>query len=84
MLANLFEKFRNRGLENYGFCPCHYFSAPALSWDAMLSMSKVKLDVTSDDVMYLLSEKLMSGNNSYIFKTYSKANNKYLIFYDPK
>ena len=56
----------------------------SLSWDAMLSMNKVKLDVTSDDVMYLLSEKLMSGNNSYIFKTYSKANNKYLIFYDPK
>ena len=28
-LANVFEKFRNNSLKNYGLCPSHYLSAPA-------------------------------------------------------
>ena len=40
--ANKFEKFRNNSLKNYGLCPSHYLSAPALSWDAMLNMTNVK------------------------------------------
>ena len=30
LLTDVFEKFRNRCLENYNFCPCHYLRAPAL------------------------------------------------------
>ena len=41
LLADVFEKFRNNSLTNYGLCPSHYFSAPALSWDVMLNMTKV-------------------------------------------
>ena len=29
LLANVFEKFRNICLENYGLCPSHYLSAQA-------------------------------------------------------
>ena len=47
LLADVFLKFTNRYLKNYGLCPSHYFSATALSWDAMLSMSKVKLYLIS-------------------------------------
>ena len=53
LLVDVFEKFRNRYLENYGFCSSHYLSAPVLSWDAMLSMTKVKLDPISAVDMYL-------------------------------
>ena len=42
LLADIFEKFRNNSLKNYELCPSHYLSAPALSWDAMLSMTKIK------------------------------------------
>ena len=42
LLADVFEKFRNNSLKNYGLCPSHYLSAPALSWDAMLNMTNVK------------------------------------------
>ena len=43
LLADVFEKCRNNSLNNYGLCPSHYLSAPALSWDAMLNMTKVVL-----------------------------------------
>ena len=29
LLVDVFEKFRNNSLKNYGFCPSHYLSAPA-------------------------------------------------------
>ena len=40
LLADVFEKFRNKSLKSYGLCPSHYFSTPGLSWDAMLKMTK--------------------------------------------
>ena len=41
LLTDVFEKFRNNSLKQYGLCPSHYLSAPALSWDAMLNMAKL-------------------------------------------
>ena len=35
LLADVFEKFRNNSLKNYGLCASHYLSPPGLSWDAM-------------------------------------------------
>ena len=40
-LEDVLEPFRDNSIMNYGLCPSDYFSAPALSWDAMLSMTKV-------------------------------------------
>ena len=39
LLADVFEKFRNNSLKNYGLCSSHYLSAPGLSWDANLKMT---------------------------------------------
>ena len=36
LLADVFEKFIKTSLKYYGLDPCHYFSSPGLSWDAML------------------------------------------------
>ena len=41
--ADVFEKFIDTCLKFYGLDPCHYFSSPGLSWDAMLKMAGVKL-----------------------------------------
>ena len=78
------KKFRNNSLKNYGLCPSNQLSAPALSWDAMLNMTKIKLELISDPDMYILFEKGMIGEVYYISNRYSKANNKYLKFCDPK
>ena len=35
LLANVFEKC----LEHYELDPCHYFTSPGLSWDALFKMT---------------------------------------------
>ena len=69
------KKITNNSSKNYGLCPSHYLSSPALSWDAMLNMTKVEFELISDAGMYLLFEKGMSGGVSHIYKRYSKAHN---------
>ena len=84
LLADVFEKFKNNSLKNYGLCPSHYLSAPALSWDAMLNTTKVELELIPAPDMYIFFEKGTRGGVSYISKRYSKANNKYLKSFHPK
>ena len=45
-------KFRNNNLMNYGVCPSDCLSAPGLSWDAMLKMTKIDLERIPDPNMY--------------------------------
>ena len=80
--ADVFEKFIDTCLKYYGLDPCHYFSAPGLSWDAMLKMTGIKLEKISDIDQYLLIEKGTRGGFSYIAKRYAKANNKYMSDYE--
>ena len=79
LLADVFEKFISTSLKYYNLDPCHYFSAPGLSWDAM---TKVELEKISNADMHLFIEKGMRGGISYINKRFSKANNKYCPDYD--
>ena len=84
LLADVFEKFIDTCLKFYGPDPCHYFSSPGLSWDAMFKMAGVELEKISDISMYLFIEKGLREGIHYIAKRYAKANNKYMKNYDPK
>ena len=77
LLADIFEKFISTNLKHYGLDPCHYFSVPRLSWDAMLKMTKIELEKINDPDKYMFFEQGMSSGVSYTNKGYSKANNKY-------
>ena len=57
LLADVLEKFKNNSLKNYRLCPSHYSSTPALSWNAMLNMTKVELELILDLDMYLFFKK---------------------------
>ena len=59
LLADVFEKFRNDSFRTNGLCASRYLSKPAWSWDAMLNMTKVKLEFISDGEMYLFFKKLI-------------------------
>ena len=82
LLADVYEKFIDMCLKYYGLDPCHYFSSPGLSWDAMLKMTGIELEKISDIDQYLFIEKGLRGGISYIAKRHSKANNKYCPDYD--
>ena len=81
LLADVLEKVRNNSLKNYRLCPSHYLSAPGFTWDAMIKMTNIKLELIADPDMYTFFEK---GTRGRISSRYSKAKNKYLKTYDPK
>ena len=83
LLADIFEKFIDTCLKFYKLDPCHYFSSPGLSWDAMLKMTGIKLEKISHIGMHLFIEKGLRGGISYVCKRHSGANRKYMKSYDP-
>ena len=50
----------------------------------MLKMTGMRLEKSADIDMYLFNEKGLRGGTSYIAKSYSDSNNKYVKNYDPK
>ena len=84
LLVDVFENFRKTCFEYYKLDPCHYFTSPGLSWDAMLKMTDIKLELMTDIDMFQFIEKGLRGGISYIANRYGKANNKYMKEYDDK
>ena len=73
LLADVYEYFIDTCLKFYWLDPCHYFSSPGLSWDAMLKITGVKLEKISNIGKYLFIKKGLTGGISYIAKRYSRT-----------
>lgn len=81
LLADVFENLRKTRLQYYKLDPAHYFTSLGLSWDAMLKMTGVQLELTTDVDMFQFIEKGMRGGISYIANRHGEANNKYMTGY---
>ena len=83
LLCDIFENFRNISLRDYCLDPCQFFSAPGLSWSAMLRMTKVNLHLLTDIDDLVFFERGRRGGVSQI-SDYASANNPYVENYDPR
>ena len=75
LLADVWTTFRQTAMLHYSLDPSHYVSAPALSWDAMLKMTGVKIELFTDMAMHDFTEKAKRGGIAMAAHRYFKANN---------
>ena len=46
LLTDVFLNLRKTCMQYYKLDPCHYFTSPGLSWNALLKMTDIKLELT--------------------------------------
>ena len=64
LLADVFENFRKICMKYYGLDPVYYYTIPSLAWDAMLKMTKVKLELLTNHEMHLMIENGKRGGGN--------------------
>ena len=91
-LSDVFQKFSKFAYETYELDPRHSYTLPGFSWQSMLKMTKIELELISDPDMYLFlmdsirggisvcNKKHVIADNKYINK--NSKNNKYLMYLD--
>ena len=77
ILADVFEKFRQVSKKIYQLDPVQFFSAPNLSWDAMLVTTRVNVGLLGDFDMLLFFERgIRGGINGSGELRHFRANNR--------
>ena len=84
LLADVFEKFRDKCIEIHGLDSFHFYSVPGLAWQACLKKTDVRLELLTDYQMLLIIEEGIRGGMCESTHRYAKANNRYIKNYDKK
>lgn len=82
ILTDFFESFRTLCLDKYKLDPAQYFTAPSLSWDAMMRSTRVKLELLVDIDMIHFLKKNIRGGICHCSVRKSTANNPFFSDYD--
>ena len=91
-LSDIFQNFSKFAYESYELDPRHSFTLFGFSWQAMLKLTKIELELISDPDMYLFLMDTIRGGISVCNKKYvivdnkhidkNTKNNKYLLYLD--
>ena len=93
LALNVWKKFKMKAMKDYHdlYLKCHALLLDDVfeklrnnSWDSLLKMTKIELEIITDPDMYIFFKKGARGGISYISNRYTKDNNKYLKSYDKK
>ena len=76
------KNFRDKHIEIDKLDPAYFLTTPGLSWWACLKKTVVKLELLTDENMFLMYEKGISGGMCQVTCKYAEANNKYMKNYD--
>lgn len=82
LLADIWENFRAVCYNIYKLDCEYYYTAPSLSFDAMLKYTEINLELLTDLDMFEFVERGIRGGISQISKRHAVANNKYIAKYD--
>ena len=81
-MSHVFENFRSLCLKEYQLDPAYFVSTPSLALEAMLKITKAKIDLFTDINMVLMTEKGIRGSLTQVVKKHGFANDKYLPTYN--
>ncbi|VVC45707.1 Ribonuclease H-like domain,DNA polymerase, palm domain [Cinara cedri] len=84
LLADVFENFRDLCMKTYSLDAAHYYTAPGLSFHAMMKFTGKKLDLITDYDMLLMFENGIRGGLVQAGLRHAKANNEKTPDYDEK
>ena len=76
-LSDVFQKFSNFAYKTYNLDPRHLYTLPGFSWQSMLKMTKIELELISDSNMYLFLMDTIRGGICQVNKKHVKADNIY-------
>ena len=80
-LSDIFESFRSLCLKEYQLDPAYFVSTPSLANEAMLNITKAKIELLTGINMVLMNEKGIRGVLTQVVKKHTITNNKYLPRY---
>ncbi|KAL4153519.1 hypothetical protein QTP88_001352 [Uroleucon formosanum] len=73
--ADVFENFRDICMTTYHLDPSHYYTSPGFSFDCMLKLTKVHLELLTDYEKILFLESGTRGGLVQASKRHARANN---------
>ena len=76
-LSDVFQKFSDFAYKSYNLDPRHSYTLPGFSWQAMLKMTKIELELISNSDMYLFLMDTIRGGICQVNKKHVIANNIY-------
>ena len=82
LLADVFENFRDKHIEIDKLDPAYFLTTPRLSWWKCFKKTGVKLELLTDENMFLMYEKGIRGGMCQVTCKYAEANNKYMKNYN--